>query len=176
MSTLVQTRRQVWLAQSPLTETCRRVRRAVPVEPGELFGSAALEALEGAARARQTRQQLPGLGAPRQSPSGTFSYLITPVANGGLSGLRNSLRMAFGPPNTYLPGSLVPHNPTDAPPEPQEAGGVGARPTGPVVGCFSHQQLSYWAACTSDPWVVSTLTQGYKLQFRHRPVAFSRVK
>ncbi|CAL8237246.1 unnamed protein product, partial [Boreogadus saida] len=85
MSTLVQTRRQVWLAQSPLTETC--------------------------------------LGAPRQSPSCAFSHLITPVAYEGLSGLRNSQRMAFGPPNAYLPGSSVPHNPTDAPPEPQEAGG-----------------------------------------------------
>ncbi|CAL8389024.1 unnamed protein product [Boreogadus saida] len=66
MSTLVQTRRQVWLAQSPLTETC--------------------------------------LGAPRLSPSGAFSHRIAPVAYGGLSGLRNSLRTAFGPPNAYLPG------------------------------------------------------------------------
>ena len=119
---------------------------------------------------------LAGLGAPRQSPSGAFSHLITPVAYEGLSGLRNSQRMAFGPPNAYLPGSSVPHNPTDAPPEPQEAGGAGARPSGPGVGSFSHQQLSYWAACTSDPWVVSTLTQGYELQFRRRPLAFSRVK
>ena len=47
---------------------------------------------------------------------------------------------------------------------------------GSVVGCFSQQQLSYWAACTSDPWVVSTITQGYELQFRRRPLAFSRVK
>ena len=37
MSTLVQTRCQVWLAQSPLTEVCRRALRAVPVTPGELF-------------------------------------------------------------------------------------------------------------------------------------------
>ncbi|CAL8255593.1 unnamed protein product [Boreogadus saida] len=39
MSTLVQTRRQVWLAQSPLTEACRKALRAVPVVPGELFGA-----------------------------------------------------------------------------------------------------------------------------------------
>jgi len=45
MSLLVQTRRQVWLAQSPLTETCGSVQRGVPVEPGELFGAAALAAL-----------------------------------------------------------------------------------------------------------------------------------
>ena len=47
---------------------------------------------------------------------------------------------------------------------------------GSVVSCFSQQQLNYWAACTSDPWVVSTLTQRYELQFRRRPLAFSRVK
>ena len=58
MSTLVQARRQVWLAQSPLTEACRRTLRSVPVEPGELFGSAALEALERTVQARKTRQQL----------------------------------------------------------------------------------------------------------------------
>ncbi|KAK0150202.1 hypothetical protein N1851_008886 [Merluccius polli] len=69
MSTLVQTRRQVWLAQSPLTETCRKVLRAVPVEPGELFGAAALEALERAARARQTRQELSGLHRSMSAPS-----------------------------------------------------------------------------------------------------------
>lgn len=46
MSTLVQASRQVWLAQSPLTDTCRRVLRSVPVQPGELFGPAAVEALE----------------------------------------------------------------------------------------------------------------------------------
>ncbi|CAL8236507.1 unnamed protein product, partial [Boreogadus saida] len=182
MSTLVQTRHQVWLVQSPLTETCRRVLRAVPVEPGELFGSAALEALEGAARARQTRQQLSGLhrsvSAPSRpgGPSAIPQRRSQPPDHSG--GLRRSQRpaqqMAFGPPNAYLPGSLVPHKPTGAPPEPQEAGGAGTRPIGPVVSWFSHQQLSYWAACTSDPWAVSTLTQGYELQFRLRPPAFSR--
>ncbi|KAK0136266.1 hypothetical protein N1851_027838 [Merluccius polli] len=69
ISTLVQTRRQVWLAQSPLTETCRKVLRAVPVEPGELFGAAALEALERAARARQTKQELSGLHRSMSAPS-----------------------------------------------------------------------------------------------------------
>ena len=56
MSTLVQARRQVWLAQSPLTEACRRTLRSVQVEPGELFGSPALEALERTVQARKTHQ------------------------------------------------------------------------------------------------------------------------
>ncbi len=58
MSTLVQTRRQVWLVQLPLTEACRRTLRSVPVESGELFGFAALEALEHTIQAGQTWQQL----------------------------------------------------------------------------------------------------------------------
>ncbi|MEQ2277717.1 hypothetical protein XENORESO_006589 [Xenotaenia resolanae] len=37
MSFLVQARRQVWLAQSPLTEACRRTLRGVPVVPGEFL-------------------------------------------------------------------------------------------------------------------------------------------
>ena len=78
MSTLVQTRRQVWLAQSPLTETCRKVLRAVPVEPGELFGAAALEALERAARARQTRQELSGLHRSISAPSRPRGPLAVP--------------------------------------------------------------------------------------------------
>ncbi|MEQ2173998.1 hypothetical protein GOODEAATRI_003228, partial [Goodea atripinnis] len=61
MSFLVQARRQVWLAQSPLTEACRRTLRGVPVVPGELFGSAAVEVLERTVQARQTSKQLSGL-------------------------------------------------------------------------------------------------------------------
>lgn len=61
LSTLTQARRQVWLAQSPLTEVCRRTLKSLPVVPGELFGAAALQALERTAQATQTRQQLAGL-------------------------------------------------------------------------------------------------------------------
>lgn len=46
---------------------------------------------------------------------------------------------------------------------------------GPAVGSFTTQQLHYWAAHTLDPWVVATLSQGYKLQFRRRPPTSSRV-
>ncbi|KAL7384666.1 hypothetical protein ABVT39_006430 [Epinephelus coioides] len=89
MSTLVHTRRHVWLAQSPLTEATRRVLRRVPAEPGELFGSAALDALDRTAQAKDTRRRLASLhkrapvsrassrsfpsapqGPPRQSPRG----------------------------------------------------------------------------------------------------------
>ncbi|CAL8348651.1 unnamed protein product [Boreogadus saida] len=138
MSTLVQTRRQVWLAQSPLTEACRKALRAVPVIPGELFGSAALETLERAAQARQTNLQLSGL---HRSVSAPGRPRVPPAAPRGRSQSRSYLARDEG---------LLP----------TEAGGPGARTTGLVVGCFSQQKLSYWAACTIDPWVVSTLTRG----------------
>lgn len=68
MSFLIQTRRQVWLAQSALTEACRRALRSIPVEPGVLFGSAALEALERTIQARQTRHQLSALSRTMPPP------------------------------------------------------------------------------------------------------------
>ena len=124
ISTLVQTRRQVWLAQSPLTKTCRNVLRAVPVEPGELFGSAALEALERAAQAKQTRQQLSGLHRSVSAPSKPRGPSAVPQQHSQPpdypGGLRRSQRPAQQPVDgfwAYLPGSLVPHNLTDASPE-----------------------------------------------------------
>ncbi|CAL8398108.1 unnamed protein product [Boreogadus saida] len=76
MSTLVQTRRQVWLAQSPLTEACRKALRAVPVVP-----------LERAAQARQTNLQLSGLhrslGGPPSSPLITFAPAHRPQSLAG---------------------------------------------------------------------------------------------
>ncbi|XP_033987890.1 uncharacterized protein LOC117483621 [Trematomus bernacchii] len=91
-----------WLAQSPLTETCRSVLRGVPVEPGELFGAAALAALERAAQARQTRQQLSGLRRPVPTPSrprGPSSSRTLPLAFSG--GLRRSQRSTQPPPNDF---------------------------------------------------------------------------
>ncbi|KAL7384347.1 hypothetical protein ABVT39_000444 [Epinephelus coioides] len=61
MSTLVHTCRHVWLAQSPLTEATLRVLRWVTAEPGELFGSAALDALDRTAEADNTRRRLVSL-------------------------------------------------------------------------------------------------------------------
>ncbi|MEQ2188721.1 hypothetical protein GOODEAATRI_017886, partial [Goodea atripinnis] len=64
LSTLVHARRQMWLAQSSLTEPCRRTLRALPVVPGERFSSA----LECTAQASRTRQQLAGLHRPSRRP------------------------------------------------------------------------------------------------------------
>ncbi|XP_068583377.1 LOW QUALITY PROTEIN: uncharacterized protein [Cebidichthys violaceus] len=136
MSTLVQTRRQVWLAQSPLSETY--------------------------------------LGVPLRPPEAVLSPQLTPVAITGLSvplggQLATQTTLLMSPPDNLRTCGL-----TVAPPEPPEAGGPGDDVSGPADGFFSQQQISYWAAHASDPWVVST--QGYKLQFRRRPPASSRVK
>ena len=115
MSTLVQTRRQVWLAQSPLTETCRRVLCAVPVEPGELFGSAALEALEGAARARQTRQKLSGLTRSVSVPSRPGGPSAVPQRRSQppdySGGLRRSQRPVQKPVQQLVEGFRAPERP-----------------------------------------------------------------
>ena len=104
MSTLVQARRQVWLAQSPLTETCRRTLRSVPVEPGEVFGSAALEALERTVQARQTRQQLSGLHRSMPPPSRPGGFAAPPQRRSrpqtSPSGFRAPQRPPFRQPQT----------------------------------------------------------------------------
>lgn len=63
-----------------------------------------------------------------------------------------------------------------APPRPLGVVGTESEAIRPAVGYFSHQQLRTWAALAVDPWVVATLTQGYKLQFRRRPHISRRVK
>lgn len=40
----------------------------------------------------------------------------------------------------------------------------------PAVGRFSVQHLDYWRMSLSNPWVLATVSRGYTLQFRHRPV------
>ncbi|KAK5609913.1 hypothetical protein CRENBAI_013558 [Crenichthys baileyi] len=73
LSTLVHARCQVWQAQSPLTEPCRQHLRALPVVSREVFGSAALEALEHMAQASRTQQQLAGLHRRNHQPLGSWT-------------------------------------------------------------------------------------------------------
>ncbi|XP_028302770.1 LOW QUALITY PROTEIN: uncharacterized protein LOC114463422 [Gouania willdenowi] len=159
MSILVQARRQVWLSQSNLTEAARRMLRSLPVEPGVIFGPAAQEALERTIQAGQTRQQLAGLSRmppPDRPPAGRLR----------------------GPPavfRSHMPSTTHSTGRRDAQ-RPRGAGGAEIEALGPAVGLFSHQQLQQWATHASDPWVVATLTYGYKLQFRRRPPTSGRVR
>ena len=117
MSTLVQAHRQVWLAQSPLTDTCRRVLRSVPVEPGEMFGPAALEALERTAQAGKTRQQLAGLKRHTPASSGPRTPTTAP---------RRRTRPSAGP-SSYRQPAQQPVRSFRAPdgPPPRQSRGSG---------------------------------------------------
>jgi hypothetical protein len=61
MSTVMLARRQVWLAQSPLSDMCRRTLHSLPVIPGQTFGPAALLALEQSVQVGQASQQFASL-------------------------------------------------------------------------------------------------------------------
>ena len=63
-----------------------------------------------------------------------------------------------------------------APPEALGGGGVRPEAQRAGVGRFFQQHISYWERETTDPWVVSTLSKGYTLQFRRRPLTLCRVK
>lgn len=127
MSTLVQTRRQVWLAQSPLSEASRRTLRSVPVVPGELFGSAALEALERTAQANRTRQQLVGLQR-RPTPRGSLAQPL--LRHGDILPLRLRRQDSRAVMDRRSQGSALPTRPSRAgrsyqrPPKPSRGQGA----------------------------------------------------
>ncbi|KAK5599374.1 hypothetical protein CRENBAI_021924 [Crenichthys baileyi] len=159
LSSLVHAWCQMWLAQSSLTEPCRRTLRALPLVPGELFGSAALEALERAAQASRTQQQPAGLHRPPRRP------LAAGAARGSLWG-------SFPPPFPFLGSTSMALRPRPARAQGDNGGAQDSRPAfqgpgGPLVMIWS--RLSYWAVHTPDSWVLSTLSRGYHLQFRRRP-------
>lgn len=52
--------------------------------------------------------------------------------------------------------------------------GLGDEAFGPAVRYFTHQQLSYWAANTLDPWVVATLTHGTRCSYDASPLFQAR--
>ncbi|GLD68630.1 uncharacterized protein AKAME5_001994300 [Lates japonicus] len=63
-----------------------------------------------------------------------------------------------------------------APQNQRDPKGQGASLEGPAVRRFSQQHLSCWESCTTDPWVVATLSQGYSHQFECQPLVFSGVR
>ncbi|XP_075325338.1 uncharacterized protein LOC142383616 [Odontesthes bonariensis] len=155
MATLVQARRQPSSARSKLgrpDSSCRSFTEA-------LRRLATLGAV-----------QLPRSAAPTHGPGASLGP--STHAHSLLSGRHSP----FGRLSDCPLGNLRSHVLPVVPLEPLEVGGPDAEATGPTVGLFSQQQLSYWAASTRDPWVLSTLTHGYKLQFRRRPPTHGRVR
>ena len=89
---------------------------------------------------------LAGLGTPRLPPKAASSHAHIQreaMAYADLGGPPSHPRVTFAPLPVHRPGSLGPQILTGTPHEPTEAGGPGARTTGPAVGCFSQQQLSH---------------------------------
>lgn len=137
-----------------------------------MFGSAALEALERTVQARQTRQQLSGLS--RVMPRPPHRHWATDGRHFQQGQARDS-RVASRQPVRRPQASETGRRPPQSP-----KGHADDRPISftfrPVIGYFSQRQLRYWAAHASDPGVVATLTQGYRLQFRRRPQISGQVK
>ncbi|KAJ8364380.1 hypothetical protein SKAU_G00132110 [Synaphobranchus kaupii] len=150
MSTLVVARRQVWLAQAPLSDDLRGTLRKHPVILGRIFGPAAERALE-------SRQQQGAHPPPRlrqvlthnQNPDRQCYHLPSPHGGPGFK---------------------------QRPPSPKSNGARGHERSGLAVGRFTQRQLAYWAAHTTDTWVLTTLSHGYRLQFQRRPPLFSGVR
>ena len=89
MATLTLAFRQVWLAQSPLSEPCRRVLHSLLVVPGEMFGPTTQHAPERSSQAAQTRQQFARLRrepipfARQGAPPGHVGNRLHPPGPGG---------------------------------------------------------------------------------------------
>ena len=81
MSSLKLARRQVWLAQSPLSEASRRALRTLPVVPGQLFWVAAKQALERTLQVTQARQQFASLrrAPPRSRRPPVSTTTVPPI-------------------------------------------------------------------------------------------------
>lgn len=77
----------------------------------------------------------------------------------------------FGP--TLRPEVLLRES---APPEAQGLMGVTPRGMGVDAGTRPQLCLDSWVRKISDPWVLATVSNGYRLQFRRRPPPFSRVR
>ncbi|KAK7909760.1 hypothetical protein WMY93_014444 [Mugilogobius chulae] len=90
-----------------------------------------------------------------------------PLAHAGTSRSRAGLpadrrRMTRAP----LPGPSRSVQPAQ---RPRGARGSKGEARSPTVGYFTREQLDYRVEHTSDTWVLCTLSQGYRIQFRRRP-------
>ncbi|CAJ1074276.1 uncharacterized protein LOC125891834 [Xyrichtys novacula] len=66
MSNLTLARRQVWLAQAPVSRQCKKKLCKLPVVPGQIFGAPAQEALDRCIEAAKAKRQFADL---RQTPA-----------------------------------------------------------------------------------------------------------
>ena len=152
MSSLTRARRQVWLAQSPLSEPCHRTLCTLPVVPRELFGQAAQQALNRGIQANQQFASLRGATSlPRKQPPQGYG------TNRPLSPARPS-----GYPRTS-PAPERPHQPRRAPIRPGTEGSVPQahkRSWGQVLTAQGRAQGT-WPSSTSSAGEVALQTLGW---------------
>ncbi|MED6260077.1 hypothetical protein ATANTOWER_000334, partial [Ataeniobius toweri] len=151
LSTLVVTRRQVWLAQAPISDDCRQSLRRLPVVQGQLFGPEAERALECRWQSSQAPEAWGGrsgaMGPPAPQPRRRDVRDPRRQFRTGTSAQFALWRELGGSPggNGYHLGGLWwARTGAGAPPE-AEAGCRG-RPEGCrlTAGRFSQRHLAYW--------------------------------
>lgn len=131
MSSLTLARRQVWLAQSPLSEGCRKTLRTLPVIPGQMFGPAAQQALERSAQVNTVKQRFADLHrAPLPKPRHDSAPRAVANAQGPSRAGRSSFqqgRFHRAPPQPAFrtPKDRAPRYgaPADRPPKPPKGRG-----------------------------------------------------
>lgn len=106
MGLLLQARRQIWVAQSPLPDAARNVLRQLPLAPGQLFGPAAQEALNRRQLASETRSQHVKPRAAFKKPQ----PVPQPAFRGNPTYRRHSLPSFQQPQRRYAEHGFTPHS------------------------------------------------------------------
>ena len=174
MSTLTKARRQAWLAQSPLSEACRKTFRTLPVVPGQMLGPAAQQALEPSLQVNKVKQQFADF-CQTPLPRPRHTRAPRPAANaqgdsraGCLSFQQDHSNRAPQQPAFQTPKDRAPRYgpPADRHLKPPKGRGSRTRLPRPSRQSF--------LLTTSNPFL--TLFKGYSIQFRRRPPKFNRVR
>ncbi len=169
---------QVWIEQSPLSESCRAALLQLPLVPSQIFGPAVQEALDRrlvASEARcQLREQRASFKVPGYSPY-SFHRATFPsrrqISGRGLPPNRSYRVQQSQPYGSPLRPYHCSRHATAAsdnrPPQ---------RTTNPladsgnllklVTNRFSASQIHYWHSVMANHWILNTFSQGYSLQFR----------
>lgn len=143
------------------------IRRSAPLQPEKLFSGLVINQLQSSDQGREKhkdRNNLPGLDM------GVAVWLVAVKGR------------AFVPKDKILP--LIPRGDFSPVGEPNREVHERSldvmvdlhRGQGLAVDCASQLSRASWEKVISDQWVLSTITHGYRLQFRRRPPPFSRVR
>ncbi|KAL0149855.1 hypothetical protein M9458_054903, partial [Cirrhinus mrigala] len=156
-ATLLAARCQVWLAQARLPEDCKKTLRDLPFVPGHLFGPNVPELLEKRVKLSEATRQLTQV---QRNP--TFKI---PAAQNRqrYATMDHCFRQHAAPQSQPNQRPCVTEDArVSRPPQRQLPGGPRQRP--PMTS-KDIQAGEYWKTNTADPWVLSTLSRGYTLQF-----------